>query len=244
MAAPIISVENISKRFVIPHEKETSLKGTLLNIWKKKSYEEFFALKDISFDIYPGEFIGIIGRNGSGKSTLLKILAEIYMPDSGKVVVRGKISPFLELGVGFNGELTGRDNIYLYGAILGLTKKQIDDKYHEIVRFAEMEKFIDMKLKNYSSGMYVRLAFSVAIEAEAPILLVDEILAVGDTSFQQKCYSVFERFKKEGKTVVLVSHNLRVIEEWCSKIIVLDNSKILFFGDKNDAISMYSKIMN
>jgi ABC-2 type transport system ATP-binding protein len=239
---PIISVKNVSKKFVIAHERENSLKRTLLNFWKKKTYEEFYALKDVSFEINRGEFVGIIGRNGSGKSTLLKILAGIYSPTSGNVIVDGTISPFLELGVGFNGELSGRDNIFLYGAVLGLSKKEIESKFKEIVEFAELSKFIDMKMKNYSSGMYVRLAFSVAIQSRAPILLVDEVLAVGDANFQAKCFDVFERYKKEGKTVVLVTHDMGAVEKWCDRCVLLEEGIVKENGKPNTIILKYNKI--
>ncbi len=237
---PIIEIKNVSKRFVIPHERENSLKGTILSSWKKKSYEKFYALKDVSFSVNPGEFIGVIGRNGSGKSTLLKILAGVYVPDTGHVYVHGAISPFLELGVGFNGELSGRENIYLYGAVLGMDRKEIDSKFDDIVAFAELEKFMDTKMKHYSSGMYVRLAFSIAIQSSAPILLIDEALAVGDANFQEKCFAVFERYKKEGKTVVFVSHDLSAVEKWCDKCILLENGKINMIDGTKTVVGKYS----
>jgi len=235
----VIDLKNISKKFMIPHERVNSLKSTVLNFWKNRNYETFYALKDISFSVNEGEFLGIIGRNGSGKSTLLKILAGIYEPDGGIISVREQISPFLELGVGFNGELSGRDNIYLYGSVLGLTRKQIDQKFDEIVSFAELEKFIDLKMKNYSSGMFVRLAFSVAIQADAPILLVDEVLAVGDIDFRQKCFRVFESHKKEGKTVVLISHDPEWIKRFCDRTILLKNGEMSFCGDTGQAVDLY-----
>jgi lipopolysaccharide transport system ATP-binding protein len=239
---PIIEVKNVSKKFIIPHEKENSLRNTLLNFYKKKTYETFYALKDVSFEINKGEFIGIIGRNGSGKSTLLKILAGIYQPESGQIIVREKISPFLELGVGFNGELSGRDNIYLYGAVLGLSRENIDSKFNEIIRFAELEKFIDMKMKNYSSGMYVRLAFSVAIQADTPILIVDEVLAVGDINFQRKCFDIFDKYKKEGKTVILVTHDLNAVETYCNKAFLIENGEIISCGQPRKVIGEYNLI--
>ena len=235
----IIELKNISKKFIIPHERVNSLKSTVLNLWKKKNYETFYALKDICLTVKEGEFLGIVGRNGSGKSTLLKILAGIYEPDQGKISVRERISPFLELGVGFSGELSGRDNIYLYGSVLGLTKKQIDSWFDEIVSFAELEKFIDLKMKNYSSGMFVRLAFSVAIRSDAPILLVDEALAVGDVNFREKCFDVFESHKRKGKTVMLVSHDAMWIKRFCDRTILLKDGKISFCGDTGRAIELY-----
>src|ERR1035437_3747290 len=188
-----ISVKNVSKRFVIPHDKASTLKGAFVNLFHDNGSEVFDALKDISFEIKKGEFFGIIGRNGSGKSTLLKILAGIYTANTGSVKINGRISPFLELGIGFNPELSGRDNIYLNATVLGLTEKEIDKKFDSIVAFSELERFIDQKIKNYSSGMSVRLAFSVSIHANREILLMDEVLAVGDTNFQSKC---LEEFKK------------------------------------------------
>ena len=210
-----IKVDHVSKTFRIPHEKITSIKGAVTNAFRSGGYEEFKALDDVSFEVKKGEFFacpqcysvcsrGIIGRNGSGKSTLLKILAGIYQADKGKVKVNGMISPFLELGIGFNPELSGRDNVYLNATVLGMTKKQIDEKFDSIVKFSELERFIDQKLKNYSSGMQVRLAFSVSIHANRDILLMDEVLAVGDTNFQRKCIDIFRNYRSHGKTVILV----------------------------------------
>ncbi|MEK7376588.1 MAG: ABC transporter ATP-binding protein [Candidatus Margulisiibacteriota bacterium] len=239
MKRTIIELKNISKKFIIPHERVNSLKSTVLNLWKNKNYETFYALKDICLTVNEGEFLGIVGRNGSGKSTLLKILAGIYEPDGGTVSVRDRISPFLELGVGFSGELSGRDNIYLYGSVLGLTKKQIDSWFDEIVSFAELEKFIDLKMKNYSSGMFVRLAFSVAIRSDAPILLVDEVLAVGDVNFRQKCFNVFESHKREGKTVLLVSHDPDWIKRFCDRTVLIKSGRVSFCGDTGRAVDLY-----
>jgi len=182
-----IQVSNISKTFTIPHEKISTLRGAFVNMFRGNSYEKFKALDDVSFEVKKGEFFGIIGRNGSGKSTLLKILAGIYQTDKGgKVTINGRISPFLELGIGFNPELSGRDNIYLNATVLGLTTKQINNKFDDIVNFSELRRFINQKVKNYSSGMQVRLMFSVAIHANREILLMDDVLAVGDTNFQSK----------------------------------------------------------
>ena len=194
-----IKVENVSKTFRIPHEKITSLQSAFVNAFHKNGYEEFKALDNVSFEVKKGEFFGIIGRNGSGKSTLLKILAGIYIPDQGNVKISGLISPFLELGIGFNLELSGRDNVYLNATVLGLTKKEIDQKFDDIVEFSELRRFIDQKVKNYSSGMQVRLAFSVAIHANRDILLMDEVLAVGDTNFQSKCLEEFNKYRDRVK---------------------------------------------
>ncbi len=234
-----IKVENLSKTFRIPHEKTTTLKGAALGILSKKNYTDFRALESISFEVEKGEFLGIIGRNGSGKSTLLKILAGIYVPDSGKIVVSGKLSPFLELGVGFNPELTGRENLFLGGAILGLTKEQISAKFDDIVSFSELSEFVDMKLKNYSSGMQVRLAFSLAINAHAEVLLMDEVLAVGDTNFQAKCINEFNKHKKRGKTVVLVSHDINIIQKYCDRAILLTNGRMKVIGKAKDVVAEY-----
>jgi len=235
----VISVENLSKQFIIPHDKANTLKGAFVNLFHKKSYEVFDALKDISFEIKKGEFFGIIGRNGSGKSTLLKILAGIYTPDSGKVKIHGRVSPFLELGIGFNPELSGRDNIYLNGTVLGLTEKQIDEKFDSIVAFSELGRFIDQKLKNYSSGMQVRLAFSVSIHANRDILLMDEVLAVGDSNFQSKCINEFNKYKDENKTVILVTHDISVVQRYCDRAMLLRNGKIEMIGNSEEVGNKY-----
>lgn len=239
---PIIEVEKITKTFKLPHEKINSLREGIATIYKPKTFEVLEALKDVSFNVNEGEFFGIIGRNGSGKSTLLKILAGIYQPDSGKVKVKGKISPFLELGVGFNPELTARENVFLNGIVLGLSHRQIKKKYPQIVGFAGLEKFMDAKLKNFSSGMQVRLAFSVAIQAPADIFLIDEVLAVGDVEFQQKCFGVFRVLKKEGKTIVLVSHDLSAIQQFCQRVMVIDKGKIHYLGQPADALVEYLRL--
>lgn len=236
---PAIHVEHLSKTFTIPHEKISTLRGAFVTMFHKKTHETFNALYDVSFDVASGEFFGIIGRNGSGKSTLLKILAGIYQPNHGKVTISGRISPFLELGIGFHPELSGRDNIYLNGTVLGLTKKQIDEKFDEIVDFSELRRFIDQKIKNYSSGMQVRLAFSVSIHANREILLMDEVLAVGDHNFQQKCLAEFERYKREGKTVVLVSHDLRTVQKYCERSLLLRDGKVQAVGPSEEVGKLY-----
>lgn len=237
-----IKIEGISKTFKIPHEKHTTLKQAALGAFSGKSYETLEALKGVSFAVKKGEFFGIIGRNGSGKSTLLKIIAGIYLPDNGKISVLGKMSPFLELGAGFNPELTARENVFLGGAILGLSKKEIKGKFSEIISFAELEEFVDMKFKNFSSGMQVRLAFALAINAYADILLMDEVLAVGDTNFQNKCLEEFAKYKKEGKTVILVTHSMKYIREYCDRAVVVDRGDIKYLGSPERAIDIYNKI--
>lgn len=241
-----ISVKSVSKNFALPHEKVNSVKSSVVQVFRKKdrTVEVQHALKDISFDIKKGEFFGILGRNGSGKSTLLKILAEIYQPTKGSIETAGKLVPFIELGVGFNPELTGRENVYLNGALLGFSRKEIDARYDEIVEFAELEDFMDQKLKNYSSGMQVRLAFSVATRAEADILLVDEVLAVGDADFQRKCYDYFKSLKKTGKTVVFVTHDMGAVREYCDRAVLITEGIIAHEGDAEKVSNEYLKLFN
>ena len=235
-----ISVSRVSKTFRIPHEKVTSIRGAFTTAFNgERTYEEFKALDDVSFEVKKGEFFGIIGRNGSGKSTLLKVLAGIYEADKGKVKIDGMISPFLELGIGFNPELSGRDNVYLNATVLGMTQKQIDEKFDAIVAFSELERFIDQKLKNYSSGMQVRLAFSVSIHANREILLMDEVLAVGDSNFQSKCLTEFSRYKELGKTVILVSHDIATVQRYCDRAVLLRNGKIVTIGDAEGVGNAY-----
>jgi ABC-2 type transport system ATP-binding protein len=241
----VISVKDISKNFRLPHERADSIKSLFVNPFNKnrKKFEVQHALKSISFDIKKGEFFGIVGRNGSGKSTLLKIIAGIYQPNKGSVVTNGKIVPFIELGVGFNPELTGRENTYLNGALLGFSEKEVDKKYSAIVEFAELERFMDQKLKNYSSGMQVRLAFSVAtILAESDILLIDEVLAVGDADFQRKCFEYFKKLKKDKKTVVFVSHDMSAIREYCDRAILIEKSEVVYFGSSEKTAKAYTKL--
>ncbi|MFH1210104.1 MAG: ABC transporter ATP-binding protein [archaeon] len=237
----VIRLENISKRFKIPKDRQSGLKGALLNLLRgNKEYEVFYVLKDINLSVKKGDFIGIIGRNGSGKSTLLKIIANVLKPTSGKIFVDGKISPFLELGVGFQGELSARDNIYLYGAILGLTRKEISKKFDDIIKFAELERFVDMKLKSFSSGMVARLGFSIAIRVDADIILIDEVLAVGDIEFQKKCFKYFENVRGK-KTILFVSHDLNAIEIFCDKCLLIEKASLKMVSRPNDVIKFYSK---
>ncbi|SRR3989344_3767841 len=235
-----VRVSNVSKVFNLPTEKNNSIKSAFISFpRKKRRIVKQQALKDISFEVKKGEFFGIVGRNGSGKSTLLKIIASIYQPTSGKLEVSGRLVPFIELGVGFNPELTGRENVYLNGALLGFSPKEIDAMYKDIVEFAELERFMDQKLKNYSSGMQVRLAFSMAIRAKADILLVDEVLAVGDADFQRKCFEYFKTLKKDKKTVVFVSHEMSAIREFCDRAILIEDSKIFAQGSADKVSQLY-----
>lgn len=234
-----IQVKNVSKTFRIPHEKVSSLRGAFVGLFRNRSFEEFKALDDVSFEVKRGEFFGIIGRNGSGKSTLLKILAGIYQPDMGKVKIHGMISPFLELGIGFNPELSGRDNVYLNATVLGMSKKQIDEKFDSIVAFSELGRFIDQKLKNYSSGMQVRLAFSVSIHANRDILLMDEVLAVGDSNFQSKCLEEFSKYRDSGRTVIIVTHDIGVVQRYCDRAMLLRSGKIVKMGAADEVTNEY-----
>lgn len=239
----IVEVHDVSKTFRLPHERHTSIKSALLNFYRKhKSYEEQKVLKDISFKIKKGEFFGIVGRNGSGKSTLLKLLAGIYTPDQGRLDVNGNLTPFIELGVGFNPELTGRENVFLNGALLGFSRKEMALMYDDIVEFAELQKFMDQKLKNYSSGMQVRLAFSIAIRAESDILLIDEVLAVGDAAFQRKCFEHFMLLKKNKKTVVLVTHDMGAVRQYCDRAIMIEQGQIVKKGKPEDVAQAYQKL--
>lgn len=242
MSENAIEVNGLKKSFLLPHQKNKSIKNRFTNPFAKYDNEKQVAFKNISFEVKKGEFFGIVGRNGSGKSTLLKCLAGVYSPDSGSINVDGKLVPFIELGVGFNPELSGRDNVYLNGALLGFNRKDITAMYDEIVDFAELERFMDQKLKNYSSGMQVRLAFSIAIKAQGDILLLDEVLAVGDSAFQQKCYDYFAELKKSNKTIVLVSHNMQAVQRFCDRALLLDNGIIKKIGTSEKIGNMYEEM--
>lgn len=240
-----VNVKNVAKSFKLPHEKADSVKSLFVNPFDKrrKKFEMQHALRDISFEVKKGEFFGIVGRNGSGKSTLLKIIAGIYKPNKGKVTLNGRLVPFIELGVGFNPELSGRENVYLNGALMGFSKKEIDHKYESIVHFSELERFMDQKLKNYSSGMQVRLAFSVAtILAESDILLIDEVLAVGDSAFQKKCFAYFRKLKKDNKTVIFVSHDMNAVQEYCDKAVLIEDGEVVLAGTSSEVASAYTRM--
>lgn len=236
-----VSIHDIHKEFTLPQSKNTSLKQVAVNIVKKNNKVTQKVLDGVSFDIHKGDFFGIVGRNGGGKSTLLKLIAGVYTPTSGSITVHGGLTPFIELGVGFNPELSGRDNVYLNGALLGFNRKQMDAKYDEIVNFAELGPFMDQKLKNYSSGMQVRLAFSIAIMAKNDVLIFDEVLAVGDEAFQAKCMDVFERYKAEGQTVILVTHDMLSVKRFCNKAVFIEDGVVKAIGDPLKIADQYSK---
>jgi ABC-type polysaccharide/polyol phosphate transport system ATPase subunit len=237
---PAITVRNLSKTFRLPEERRGTLRERLMKFGVRNERKAKRTLDDISFEIQQGEFFGIIGRNGSGKSTLLKILAGIYKPDKGsEFTIHGRIAPMLELGVGFNAELTGRENVYLSATILGLTKAEIDACYDEIVRFAELEDFMELQVKHYSSGMSVKLAFSVAAQIDAPIMLLDEVLAVGDFVFQEKCFAYFEECKKRGKTIILVTHSPGSMKRFADRAMLIHQSRIEMIGDPQEVLEKY-----
>ena len=237
-----IVVKNLKKSFSIPLEASSGIKQKLINALKgRKGYREFTPLDSISFTVKKGEFYGIVGKNGSGKSTLLKTLAGIYSPQAGSVATKGTLVPFIELGVGFNPELSGRENVYLNGALLGFSHAEVDTMYEEIVEFAELEDFMEERLKNYSSGMQVRLAFSIAIKAHGDILLLDEVLAVGDAAFQQKCYDYFETLRQEKQTVVLVTHDMNAVKRFCSKAMIISEGKIEKIGTPEEIAEIYTE---
>jgi len=239
-----VIVDNISKRFRIPHEKKKTLFQNIVGVVKRQfDYEEFWALRNVSFEIERGETFGIIGRNGSGKTTLLKILAKVLYPENGSVKLNGKVAPFLELGVGFQPELTAKENVYIYSCILGISRKEVDRKYDDIFDFAELKKFENMKLKNFSSGMYLRLAFSTAIHANPDTLLIDEVLAVGDEDFQKKCLDKINEFREQGKTIVFVSHSLDNVRSLCRRSMLLDYGTIISMGNTEKVINDYLAIL-
>ena len=242
MAQPIVVINNLTKSFKIPLEASSGIKQKLINILKgRKGYRIFTPLKDIDFTINEGDFFGIVGRNGSGKSTLLKTIAGIYTPNRGSVEVGGSLVPFIELGVGFNPELTGRENVFLNGALLGFSHDEMEAMYDKIVDFAELGDFMEERLKNYSSGMQVRLAFSIAIRAHADILLLDEVLAVGDEAFQKKCYAYFDKLKREKRTVILVTHDMSAVERFCNKAVFIEDGKVKMIGKPYRIAAAYSR---
>ena len=241
-APPIIGVEHAWKRFRIPHERRHTLKERVLNPRHQSSVDEFVAVRDVSFDVRRGEFFGIVGRNGSGKSTMLKCLAGIYGLDAGRIVVDGQMSTFIELGVGFNPDLAAEDNVITNGIMLGLSPREARARYEEVIEFAELEDYTELKLKNYSSGMQVRLAFSVAVQVQTDILLVDEVLAVGDAAFQQKCFDVFNKMRDQGRTVLFVSHDMTTVSRMCDRVILLEQGELVAGGDADEVSRKYLEL--
>jgi O-antigen ABC exporter, ATP-binding protein len=239
-----ITVSHLSKTFKLPTERSFGLKQVIFNHLRGiKGYTEQQVLNDVSFKVYDGEFLGIVGRNGSGKSTLLKLLSQIYTPTKGKIEIDGSLVPFIELGVGFNPELTGRENVYLNGAMLGFSNQEMDAMYDDIVNFAELPEFMDQKLKNYSSGMQVRLAFSIAIRARGDILILDEVLAVGDAAFQKKCNDYFASLHGK-QTVILVTHSMENVMAYCDRAILIEKGKIIEEGEPAKVTEAYLKLFN
>jgi ABC-2 type transport system ATP-binding protein len=241
--APVaVSIQNVSKTFRLPHQQYSTLKERALHPFRSTEYDELHAVTDISLEIASGEFFGIVGRNGSGKSTLLKCIAGIYGVDRGRISVAGRLSPFIELGVGFNMDLTARDNVIINAIMLGLSRRQARLRFDDVIAFAELEEFIDLKLKNYSSGMLVRLAFATSIQVQAEILLIDEVLAVGDAAFQQKCFEEFYRLKREGRTIIFVSHDMFSVERFCDRAMLMERGDMVQLGDPRTIGRAYHKL--
>ncbi len=237
----VVQFENVSKRYSLG--KSLLLKEAILDVFRHDQTKDFWALSNVRFSIQKGETLGIIGVNGSGKSTILKLIAGVILPTKGTVTVDGKISPLIELGAGFHSELSGRENVYLNGTILGLTKKQIDRRFDTIVQFAELEEFIDTPVKHYSSGMFMRLGFSVAVHVDPEILLIDEIFAVGDSGFQKKCFKKMKEFHKRGVTIVFVSHSLETVKSFCQRVILLQHGKVIDTGKPKEIIAAYNTLL-
>ena len=242
---PAVSFRNVSKRFQMTSNRPQTVLETLIALtsgkWLRRQHQELWALRDLSFDLMPGESLGIIGRNGSGKSTLLKLIARILRPNSGQIIVRGRVSALLELGAGFHPDLTGRENVYLNGSLLGLTDQQVADRFQDIVNFSELNDFIDVPVKHYSSGMYMRLSFSVAVHVNPDILLIDEILAVGDQGFQKKCIDRIYQLQQQGTTIVLVSHHADTVRDLCSHVLWIENGVLHDSGTADDVLEQYSR---
>ena len=242
MSTAAITVAGVSKTFRLPHQRYSTLKERALHPFRSREMDELRALQDVSVTVEQGEFFGVVGRNGSGKSTLLKCLAGIYEADGGTLDVEGVLSPFIELGVGFNGDLTARDNVLINAIMIGLSRRQARERFDEIVAFAELEEYLDLKLKNYSSGMQVRLAFAVATQVDADVVLIDEVLAVGDAAFQQKCFERFLKLKSEGRTIVFVTHDMHAVERFCDRAMLLERGRIVGLGDPHDIAQAYNEI--
>ncbi|MDP8932344.1 MAG: ABC transporter ATP-binding protein [Actinomycetota bacterium] len=241
--APAIVVEELTETYRLYHERPVGLKERLAHPFRSAQYTDFNALEDVTFTVQQGESIGIVGHNGSGKSTLLKVLARILPPDAGRVEINGRVASLLELGAGFHGDLTGRENVYLNGAILGLSQAEVDEQFDAIVDFAGVREFIDQPVRNYSSGMYVRLGFAIAVHVDPDILLIDEVLSVGDAFFQARSLERMASFQQRGKTVVLVSHDLAAIERLCDRVLVVDHGSLVFDGPTREGVELYSQVM-
>jgi ABC-type polysaccharide/polyol phosphate transport system ATPase subunit len=241
-AQPAISVKHVSKSFRLPHQQYHTLKERALHPFRSQTYDLLRAVHDVNVDVTPGEFFGIVGRNGSGKSTLLKCLAGIYKIDDGTLELNGRLSPFIELGVGFNPDLPARDNVIINAIMLGLSAKQARERFDDILAFAELEEFVDLKLKNYSSGMYVRLAFATAVQVDADILLIDEVLAVGDAAFQQKCFSEFTRLHEAGRTILFVTHDMGAVERFCDRAMLIERGGVVDIGEPAAIARQYNRL--
>jgi ABC-type polysaccharide/polyol phosphate transport system ATPase subunit len=241
-AKSAVSIQAVSKTFRLPHQQYHTLKERALHPFRARTFERLSALEDVSVEIAPGEFFGIVGRNGSGKSTLLKCLAGIYGIDKGQIDVQGRLSPFIELGVGFNPDLTARDNVIINAIMLGLSRKEARERFPDVIAFAELEEFVDLKLKNYSSGMHVRLAFATAVQVDADVLLIDEVLAVGDAAFQQKCFDEFDRLRQAGRTMLLVTHDMGAVERYCDRAMLLDHGHVVAIDDPTSIARQYNQL--
>jgi lipopolysaccharide transport system ATP-binding protein len=239
-----IEVRNVSKSFTIYHDKRTTLYEYLIKILEgRRNREKLVVLDNVSFDVYKGEVLGIIGKNGEGKTTLLRILARIFKPDRGSVKINGTTVPFIEIGTGFQTELSAIENIFLYGSLLGFSRKEMAKKVTQILQYAELERFADTKVKNFSAGMYARLAFSIAVQTDPDIMFVDEVLSVGDATFQEKSFNTFKSFRNQGKTIVFVTHNLNVLPDFCDRVMLLNNGKIHSIGKPTEVIEDYRKVI-
>ena len=236
-----VKFENISKKFILHHERSKSFQEVVVSLLRRRNSanEDFWALKDVSFEVEQGETVGIIGPNGSGKSTILKLIARVLEPTEGDITVVGRVSSLIELGAGFHPDLTGRENVFLNGSILGLNRREMERKFGSIVSFAELEQFIDVPLKHYSSGMYTRLGFAVAINVDPDVLIIDEVLAVGDRSFQQKCLTAMGEFKKAGKTIILVSHAMPLVTSFCDRALLLLRGQVVALGPVSGVVNAY-----
>jgi ABC-type polysaccharide/polyol phosphate transport system ATPase subunit len=242
---PVIRLENVTQQFRVIHERPDTVRELFSKMFRKStSFHDFEAVRNVSFEVPHGQALGIIGRNGSGKSTLLKIIAGVYRPTKGTVTVNGTLAPLIELGAGFHHELTGRENILLNGLLMGYSKRDMLERQEQIIEFADIGEFIDSPVKQYSSGMYMRLAFAVAIEVDPQILVVDEILGVGDLGFQQKCFERIQRFRRAGKTILLVTHNMSNVQEHCDRALLIEHGSVVVDGSPEEAIAMYRTLLS